>query len=361
MRRLIVAVFVLVLPLAHAGTRAAQNDAVAPVASPAGNIKAGKVYWEETAWCRNCHGTVGEGAFAPTLSGRKLPYERFRRYVRNPIGRMPSYIDSDMTDQDIADVVAYLDSLPVAPTPAAWRTPLPEGAPRGQQLAVAVIACAQCHFATLAGPRRAAARVSGDFEWLKRMVYEHYEAQREQWATVEGVPIPPPGVVISGHNPIRMGSYTRASLPESTLKEIWNWMNDIGPYVVPLGGAITAGAPGPNGVTYTVRVTNSGVKGKGVTAEDVTVALALPAGTTVVSTTGAYEGVRHDDTAKSDVAVWRVPRMPATDQQTLTITLFPAPTTLRGTIRYAKPVVTSDGEINFAMAPPGGRGGRGGA
>ena len=51
-------------------------------------------------------------------------------------------------------------------------------------------------------------------------------------------------------------------------------------------------------------------------------ALALPAGAKVVKTTGeGYQGVRHDDEAKADVAVWKIASMPAAAQQTLTVTL----------------------------------------
>jgi cytochrome c553 len=363
MRKFLVAVFVLVLPLAHAGTRAAQSPA-APAGVPVGNAEAGKAHWAlGNTSCRNCHGGDGEGAFAPALAGRKLTYEKFRAYVRNPIGRMPSYIEKELTDQEIADMAAYFDSLPPAPKPSPWRTPLPEGAPRGQQLAVAVIGCAQCHGATVTTPRHGAAEVTGDFEWFKHQVYEHTAAQREQWAMLDRSlqPVTPSPAGPPGRDRIRMGNYSRARLPESTLKEIWGWMNDIGAHLAVLRGRVTAGAAGPNGAAYTVEVVNAGVKDKGVTMEDVTVALALPPGAKVVSATGAYEGVRHDDEAKGDVAVWRVPRMPAADRQTFTITLAQPATALRGTIRWAKPAVKVDGEVDFAMAAPGGRGGRGGA
>ena len=155
-----------------------------------------------------------------------------------------------------------------------------------------------------------------------------------------------------------MGNYTRTRLPESTLKEIWDWMNELGVHLAPLRGTITAGEAGPDGVSYTVTVTNAGVKDRGVTMEGLEVALVLPPGAKVVRTTGeAYEGVRRDEAAQSDVAAWRVPRMPAGDQQTFTITLSQAATTLRGVLRWAEPAVTSDGEVRFALATEG----RGGA
>jgi mono/diheme cytochrome c family protein len=359
MRRFLVTVFVLALPLAHAGTRAAQTGAAAPTGTP----EAGKALWAiGNTSCRNCHGADGEGAFAPTLAGRKLPYERFRNYVRNPLGRMPAWNESELTDQEIADMVAYFDSLPPPAAPATWREPLPEGAPRGQQLALSVIGCGQCHGATVTTPRHGAAEVTGDFEWFKHMVYEHTDAQREQWSQLDWElrPVTPGPAGPPGRDRVRMGNYTRARLPETTLKEIWDWMNDLGVYLAPLRAEVTAGDTGPDGVTYTVTVTNAGVKDKGVTMEGLEVALVLPPGTKVVRTAGqAYEAVRRDAAAESDVAAWRVPRLPAGDQQVFAITLSSAATALRGTLRWAKPAVTSDGEVRFALAT-GGRGGRGG-
>lgn len=365
MRRFLVATFVLVLPLAHAGTRAAQNTAApaaAPVAAPRGTADAGKAVWAlGNTSCRNCHGGDGEGAFGPALAGRKLPYERFRNYVRNPIGRMPGYVESELTDQEMADLVAYFDTLPPVATPGPWRFPLPEGAPRGQQLAVATIGCAQCHGVTLETPRHGAAEVTGDWEWFKRQVYDHTTAQREQWSQLDPqMPrTTPMAAGPPGRNRIRMGNYSRARLPESTLKEIWDWAIDLG-RLAPLVGRVTPGAATANGTTYTVDVINAGVKNKGITVEDITVSLALPAGAKVVSATGAgYQGVRHDEEAKSDVAVWRVPSMVATDRQAFTITLSPAATALRGTIRWARPAVKADDDVAFVMVGPG-RGGRGG-
>jgi hypothetical protein len=273
---------------------------------------------------------------------------------------MPAYVESQLTDQEIADMVAYFNSLPPAPKPSAWRTPLPAGAPRGQQLATAVIGCAQCHGATFETPRHGAAEVSGDFEWFKHMVYEHTTGQTEQWAQLDRSlqPVTPYGAGPPGRNRIRMGNYSRARLPEATLKEMWDWMNDLGVHLAVLRARITAGEASPGAAPYTIEVVNTAVKGKGITNEDVTVAVALPAGTKVVSTAGAgYEGVKHDDEAKSDVAVWRVPRMAPGDRQSFTITLAAPATALRGTIRWAKPAVKADGEVEFALAT--GRGGRG--
>jgi mono/diheme cytochrome c family protein len=366
MRRFLIAVFILGLPLAHAGTRAAQAPAPAAAAAPVGDVAAGKVHYTfGNTSCSNCHGVEGEGRFGPALAGRNLTYARFRAYVRNPLGRMPAYPASELNDQEIADMVAYFNSLPPNPKPAAWREPLPKMAPRGQQLVMGIWGCGQCHGETVTTPRHGAAEVTGDFEWFKAQVYEHTTKQREQMKMLadSGVrPVTPGHVGLPpGRNRIRMGNYTRARLPEKTLREMWDWMETLGVHLAVLRGTIAAGQPGPNGVTYTVTIANEGVKDKGITNDGVTVSIALPPGAKVVSTTGQYQGVRHDEEAKAEVAVWNVGKLAATEKQTFTLTLAQPAPQLRGTIRWATPKVNEeDSTIAFAYSATGGRG-RGGA
>jgi mono/diheme cytochrome c family protein len=358
MRTTLVVVFAVISSLA-ADSRASAQTASAPV----GSAEAGRVIWANgNTSCRNCHGGEGEGGFATALAGRKLTFERFRDYVRSPKGRMPAYVESELTDQEIADLVAYFDSLPAPAKPGAWRFELPPDAPRGQELALAKIGCGQCHGVTFTTPRRGVAEVNGDWEWFKRMVYEHTTAQREQWAQLdpEIAVTPSPGGP-AGRNRIRMGNYNRARLPESTLKEIWDWMIDLGP-LVPLSGRVSPPSAGADGVTYTIEVANGGVKGKGLAAEEVTVAVVLPpgSGSKVVSASGpGYQGVRFDEEAKGEVALWQLPRLAAAERQTLRLTLAgqsPAGQ-LRGTIRWARPAVKSDGVVNLQVAGAGrGRG-----
>src|SRR5919108_6636946 len=89
-------VALLLLPLAH-GTALAQ-----------GNAQAGKALWDGPATqCRNCHGANGEGAFGPDLAGRGLTVAQFIRAVRQPWGIMPAFVESQVSDSEMADLVAY--------------------------------------------------------------------------------------------------------------------------------------------------------------------------------------------------------------------------------------------------------------
>ena len=76
-------------------------------AAQAGDPQAGKTLWEGPATqCRNCHGGKGEGAFGPDLAGRRLTVPQFTHAVRKPWGIMPAYIESQLSDREIADLVA---------------------------------------------------------------------------------------------------------------------------------------------------------------------------------------------------------------------------------------------------------------
>ena len=66
--------------------------------------------------CFQCHGTVGQGSVA-TSGGRvlydtKLPVEAFVGYVRSTNQQMPPYSEKILSDADLADIYAYLTSLP---------------------------------------------------------------------------------------------------------------------------------------------------------------------------------------------------------------------------------------------------------
>ena len=70
--------------------------------------------------CYQCHGTVGQGGLAgPRLAQTKLTLAGFTSYVRNPRpGNMPPYRSKVMTDKELADVYAYIQSVP-PPVPLA--------------------------------------------------------------------------------------------------------------------------------------------------------------------------------------------------------------------------------------------------
>jgi mono/diheme cytochrome c family protein len=350
MRKFLVAFVLLLFPLAQSNS-VAQGGA-------AGDAAAGKALWDgNQTSCKNCHGAAAEGGFGPDLAGRKLSLARVTRAVRQPWGIMPAFLDTQLgyTDKGLADFVAYFDSLPAPAQPGKPRFELPAGATAGQVAVINAVGCAQCHTPTMDTPRKGAGEVNGDFEWFKRMVYDHTTTIAAQWTEL-GTP--------TAGRAVRMGNYNPNRLPETTLRTIYDYMRELG---IPLTvtARLDAGVPSTNGVTYTLVVENGGVPAKSLAAEDIAVSLIIPADTKVVSATGTgYQKVQHDEKAKADVAVWKISKLPAKAPQTLTITLSKAPTDqLKGSLRWAKPSM-KDPEanvVNIASARPGGARGAGGA
>jgi len=326
----------LLLPLAQGGNSA-----------PAGDAQAGQVWWAAASspLCIQCHGAKGEGAFGPDLAGRSLSVEQYKQAIRKPWGLMPAFVEHQISDQDIANIQAYFTGLPKVAQRAAYRIPLPANAPLGQQLALDGVGCGQCHGATLNGPRTNAGAIGADFSWFQRMVYEHTTVMPQHRT-----------LLAANAGFIRMGNYSRTRVPESVLRDVWAWINDLG-FRVPIAGQLSAGATTGNSTTYTLTVTNNGLAGKGLTAEGLTIALRLAPGATVASTTGTgYQGVRADPQAKVDTAVWQVPRLAPKDKQAFTITLSssaPGKDVTGGTVQFAKPALKDGpGEVNIAAPPP---------
>ena len=69
--------------------------------------------------CYQCHGYVGQGGTAGArLAQTRLPLIAFTAYVRNPAsGGMPPFRAKVMSDQELADVYAYIKTFP-EPKPA---------------------------------------------------------------------------------------------------------------------------------------------------------------------------------------------------------------------------------------------------
>jgi mono/diheme cytochrome c family protein len=107
--------FVLTIMIAVAVTIAAQTPA-APAAdkAPAGNAENGKKLYAQYG-CYQCHGYAAQGGVGPRLAPRPLAFAAFSKYVRQPTGEMPPYTGKVLTDTGLADVYAFLQSVPRPP------------------------------------------------------------------------------------------------------------------------------------------------------------------------------------------------------------------------------------------------------
>jgi ubiquinol-cytochrome c reductase cytochrome c subunit len=74
-----------------------------------------QVYMANGCW--TCHGTVGQGSFTGLkLVPEPLPLDAMITFIRGSTGPMPAYSADGMPDADIADIHAYLSSVPKSPT-----------------------------------------------------------------------------------------------------------------------------------------------------------------------------------------------------------------------------------------------------
>jgi len=97
--------------LVLAGLLAATASAVfAQDPPPPGSADRGKQAYMKYM-CYTCHGTVGQGAdrgTGPKIAPGMLPYAAFVLQVRSPRLDMPPYRQQFLSDQELADIYAYL-------------------------------------------------------------------------------------------------------------------------------------------------------------------------------------------------------------------------------------------------------------
>jgi uncharacterized repeat protein (TIGR01451 family) len=311
--------------------------------APAGNVAAGKDRWNEQE-CAFCHGLHAQGGYGPDLAGLGLTFEQFKHQIRQPWGAMPRWSEQQLPDNELANLYAYFTSLPRVERPGVVppgfppdvpsrrlganniglpaRITAPPNAPLGQRYSINTAGCAQCHGAEhkdqrlLFGSRvdhkfpegrdlnqqvRATLGFTGedkdvDYEFFKACVYDHEKVIPQA----------------------RMGTYSRARLPEPIVREIYNFVMSLGP-LPRVDARLTPGVRSGDTVSYTVTVENEGTP-QGVKPEDVSVELVLAPDVTVVSARGeGYQGIHRDPRSDRDVAVWKVPTIAGKEEQTFTV------------------------------------------
>jgi mono/diheme cytochrome c family protein len=115
MMRLAIAAMLLLAASAPRAQNAPQQ-AEKSDAAPSGTAEAGKKTFTKDG-CYECHGREGQGAAqgaGPRIGPLQLSFEAFSKYVHQPTGQMPPYTSKVISDQELADVYAYLQSRPKA-------------------------------------------------------------------------------------------------------------------------------------------------------------------------------------------------------------------------------------------------------
>ena len=107
---------ILAVLMSACGCAVAQTS---PSSRP-GNASHGKEIYAKYG-CYECHGYVGQGS---PLSGSRLApdplaFSPFKSYIRQPRGQMPPYTERVLSDVELTDIYAFLESLPKPPN---WRS-----------------------------------------------------------------------------------------------------------------------------------------------------------------------------------------------------------------------------------------------
>jgi mono/diheme cytochrome c family protein len=96
----------------------AGSASVALAEAPAGDVPRGQAAYMKNM-CYTCHGTAGQGGdrgSGPKLAPGLFPWEAFEMQVRHPRAVMPRYSHQYVSDQDLADMYAYLASMKAGKT-----------------------------------------------------------------------------------------------------------------------------------------------------------------------------------------------------------------------------------------------------
>lgn len=70
--------------------------------------------------CYECHGYQGQGSTSagPRIAPAPIPMDAFVAYLRHPSGEMPPYTEHVISNAELADIRAFLATIPKAPNPS---------------------------------------------------------------------------------------------------------------------------------------------------------------------------------------------------------------------------------------------------
>jgi mono/diheme cytochrome c family protein len=86
-----------------------------PEEAPSGDSDRGRSLFNDRG-CYQCHNYDASGSVAGAqLTPDPIPFGAFSRYVREPSGQMPPYTRNVLSEGELADIYAYLLSIPGPP------------------------------------------------------------------------------------------------------------------------------------------------------------------------------------------------------------------------------------------------------
>jgi mono/diheme cytochrome c family protein len=85
-------------------------------AAPQGDAAKGKANFERVG-CWQCHGREGQGGREGPRIAAPVPlaYPALSAFVRTTSGDMPPYTEKVLSNQELTDIYAYLQSIPAPP------------------------------------------------------------------------------------------------------------------------------------------------------------------------------------------------------------------------------------------------------
>lgn len=93
---------------AHLGRQASEKP-------PEGRVEVGATLYRK-AGCYECHSNEAQGgAQGPRLGPDPISLATFNWYTRYPTGAMPPYTANVLSDQDLADIYAFVEARPEPP------------------------------------------------------------------------------------------------------------------------------------------------------------------------------------------------------------------------------------------------------
>jgi mono/diheme cytochrome c family protein len=112
---LVVITMALVLGVTRAHSLSAAQSSERSEASSGNAGKGKRLYMKDG--CYECHSLQGQGSMAsgPRVGPDPIPLSALVSYVRHPAGDMPPYSNRVMSDQELSDIYAFLESLPNPP------------------------------------------------------------------------------------------------------------------------------------------------------------------------------------------------------------------------------------------------------
>jgi mono/diheme cytochrome c family protein len=110
-----------------------------------GNAQNGKSLYTDKM-CAQCHGASAEGStIGPKIGPNPPAYADFVNQIRNPIDKMPAFGPDSVSDAQVADIYAFLQSLGGSAAEASPAVVLaPGNADNGKKIFVAY-GCFECH------------------------------------------------------------------------------------------------------------------------------------------------------------------------------------------------------------------------